>query len=203
MKKINKDLPLYRLVINEEDDDNTGISMVALVSEPAIQTYWMAFNSHNEEDKGYFKFNLSEEKRIITAPLLIPNLPIYRRDEKTNEEFYVVFDADTIEKIMFKYMRRGKMDEVNIMHDGVKIDDVLMFESALIDSARGNNPSWNTFADGTWLVSFKVNNDKEWSNIKEDKYRGFSVEGNFIPVLIGDRDVDVIEKLTEIILKDK
>ena len=32
---------------------------------------------------------------------------------------------------------------------------------------------------GTWMISMKVDNDKVWSDVKEGKVKGFSIEGFF------------------------
>ena len=72
-------LPLYRLVIN--DEDHTGVTAVALVDEPAIQINWQAFNAQKP-----YKFTvLSQEKRIIAGPLMVAYMQIYRNDEKRGE----------------------------------------------------------------------------------------------------------------------
>jgi hypothetical protein len=53
--------------------------------------------------------------------------------------------------------------------------------------------------DGSWFGSFYVENDKAWQLIKEDKVRGFSVEGFFDYVLPIDREKSYAEqKLAEL-----
>ena len=36
-------LPLYKLVINEDDTDATGVMAIALVDSPAIEMNWQTF----------------------------------------------------------------------------------------------------------------------------------------------------------------
>lgn len=54
-----------------------------------------------------------------------------------------------------------------------------MFESYIIDKARGINPpiGYEDVTDGSWFGSFKVENEEVWENRKA--FTGFSVEGLF------------------------
>jgi hypothetical protein len=56
-----------------------------------------------------------------------------------------------------------------------------MTESLLIDRKRGVNPpdSFKNMTDGSWYVSYKVNNDMLWDEIKQGTYTGFSWQGFF------------------------
>lgn len=121
-----------------------------------------------------------EEERIISGPLMLANKPIFRFD--SYGEYYVFFTPETIKKIVQKVFRKGYQSNVNIMHDGDKaVDGVTMFESWIVDRAKGKMPmkGYEDAADGSWFGSYKVNNDKVWSEIKAGKYKGFSVEGIF------------------------
>ena len=43
--------------------------------------------------------------------------------------------------------------------------------------------------DGSWFGSYKVDNEAVWNDIKAGTFKGFSVEGMFIP----ERSEDVVE----------
>ena len=46
----------------------------------------------------------------------------------------------------------------------------------------------------------KINNDRLWQDIKEGKYKGFSIEGILSPSFLpnkGDMTLDSVEKLME------
>ncbi len=121
-----------------------------------------------------------EEERIITGPLMLADTPIYRNDG--NGEYYVVFTKDTIKKIAQKYFKKGYQNNVNLMHDsGQKMEGVTMFESWIVDEKRGIKPmnGFEEVKDGSWFGSFKVENDEVWQMIKDNKVKGFSVEGIF------------------------
>jgi hypothetical protein len=186
-------LPVYKLVINE-DEDETGVDFVALVDKPAIQINWQSFN----ESKQYFT---DEEKRVVSGPLMVADMPIYRRDN--SGEYYAVFDAATIEQIILKFSKNKAQNNVNLMHDGDKVvQDVFMFESFIIDRKRGINPptGFEELTDGSWFGSYKVNNDKVWADVKAGTFQGFSVEGVFAQVKVDDKPQEELEQLIDDIL---
>jgi len=166
------EVPVYKLTINE-DDINSGVDFVALVDSPAILRNFLAFSKHE-------KFIANEEKRVVTGPLMIPEIPIYRRDE--GGEFYVVFGRETIYQIAQKFMKELRNDKVNQMHQpDQKVQGVYMFESFIIDSKRGiNTPKgFEHLPDGTWFGSYKIDNEEVWQQVKSGTFNGFSVEGFF------------------------
>ena len=164
---------LFELVIDELDE--SGVSMVAIVDEPAIMRNYQTFK---EVKPLAFKV-ADNEKRIASGFAMISDLPIYRWDEQ-NGDHYVVFRKPTIEKIVNKFMKQGLNAEINIMHES-PTSDVYIFESLLIDKERGINApdGFQDAPDGSWFVSMRVDNDEVWSEIKKGTYKGFSVEGMF------------------------
>lgn len=166
-------LPIYKLTINEGENDATMVDYVALVDEPAIERDFIAF-----ENK--IRFKKDEERRIISGPLMIADTPIYRRDEKRGE-YYVLFEPKEIEKIVYKFFKNGFTSNVNLMHE-TPVDGVFMFESFIIDHSRGIRApeGFEDLTNGSWYGSYKVNNDDVWNKaIKTGVFRGFSVEGVF------------------------
>ena len=185
-------LPVYRLDINEFDDE-TGIEFVSLVETPAIQKDFLAFAEIAQ------RFEIKdEEKRIVTGAAMIADLPIYRRDD-IRGEYYVVFDKESIFKIAKKWARRNKYDAVNAHHKTPIADGVSLFESYIIDRQRGVMPpmGFEEVADGSWFVSYLIDNDEVWAKVKSGEFKGFSVEGVFdFPV---DADEQVIEQMKSIL----
>ena len=173
MEKTKK-IPLVYLTI--DDNDESGVDMVSLVDEPAIMRDFHSFGKSKEP----YKFKIkSEEKRIVTGPFMIADLPIYRRWEE--KEWYVVFTADVIRKIVYKFMKKGMTKAVNEMHE-TPVDDVFIFESWIVDDVKGVPEGFKDVPEGSWFGSMRVENDEVWKKIKEeDGYmlKGFSVEGIF------------------------
>ncbi len=189
-----RDIPIYRLLIDEEQ---TGVEYVALVDKPAIERNWMAFN---KADSFQFKVS-SQEKRIVTGPLMVANLPIYRNDSRG--EYYAVFDSHTIEKIAHRFFKNGYSSNVNVMHNQDQIvPDMFMFESFFINRERGIMPptGFNGLTDGSWFASYKVDNEIIWNEfIKTGELKGFSVEGLFVHEHYVDTEQTILEKIISII----
>ena len=59
---------------------------------------------------------------------MIPDLPIYRRNEKMGE-FYVIFDKEQINIMQEKFMSKNYINNVNEMHDGSKKLDGIIEEA--------------------------------------------------------------------------
>lgn len=190
------DVPVYKITI-KEDDINSGVDYVALVDSPAILRNFLAFSKHE-------KFVASDEQRVVSGPLMIPDIPIYRRDDMG--EFYVVFERPTIYSIAKKFMRELRNDKVNQMHNpAAKVEGVYMFESFIIDSTRGiNTPKgFEHLPDGTWFGSYKIDNDEVWANVKNGTFNGFSVEGFFDLNMERVSDDALLKKVIEVIKEGK
>jgi hypothetical protein len=191
-------LPIYRFVVGENDE--AQLDAIAFVDEPAIEMNWQAFNTQQIDKNNFFKFNADTEKRIISGPLMVANLPIYRKDK--GGDYYGVFKAEDIYNLRNKFFKQGKANLVNEMHNSDKmIDGVYMIESFIIDSKRGiNAPKGYQLTDGSWFGSYKVDNDEIWNDfIKTGEFKGFSVEGIFNAVQIDSKPLNIIEQIIEII----
>lgn len=164
----------YELVI--DDKEESGVDFIAIVDSPAIESDFLAFN----EVKQQFKIE-DEDKRIVSGYFMIADKPIYRNNDQLGEH-NVIFRGDVIKDIAFKFMRNGFNSNTNLMHEEeLKLNDVFVFESILIDSDRGVKAPerFEEVPNGSWWGSMYVKNDKVWNLIKEGKFKGFSVEGFF------------------------
>ena len=194
---------ILELVIDENQEDESGVDYIALVDAPAIQSNWMAFN---EQKKVELKFKIQdEEKRIVSGYFMIADLPIARMDDE-GKMFYVVFRKDTIEKIVNKFMRNGFNANINLMHDSNAIaNGVYVIESLIIDTERGIKApeGFEKVPNGSWWGSMRVENDDIWEQVLNGEFKGFSVEGMFGQ----DKDFElpekVINKIKEVIKKYK
>jgi hypothetical protein len=176
-------LPLYKMLITDEEDGDEEVDWVALVQSPAIQRNFLAFNLeeiHREEmHYNNMQFStLDEEQKIVTGPLMIADMPIYRRDEQG--EYYVIFSSDEIKKIVQRFFKKGYQKKVNIEHDA-PTDGVYMYESYIINRELGVMPpkGYEDVADGSWFGTFKIDNEDVWKLVKDGTFKGFSVEGLF------------------------
>jgi hypothetical protein len=124
-------IEVFELVI--DTDDESGVTAIALVDHPAIDSNWMAFSQQTE-----YKFNVKdEEKRIIEGYFMVADLLIPRIGEN-GEKFFVKFSAKTIEQIREKQSRLGLNNNFNLMHDPRQIaEGVYMLDNLIIDNERG------------------------------------------------------------------
>lgn len=171
------DLPLFKMVIDEKDEDETGVDMVSLVDEPAMGYSYQLFNKQEKKQK----FNVeNEDKRLVSGVLMLADTPIYRNGNAFGEH-YVVFEKETITQIMQKFFKKNYHLQANFNHmETQTVDDVYFYESFQIDSERGiKSPEGYDLPDGSWFGTMKVEDDEIWSNIKNGSFTGFSVEGIF------------------------
>jgi len=185
-------LPIYRFKVGE--DDASILEAVALVDCPAIEMNWQAFNGNQ------YKFSADTDKRIISGPLMVAELPIYRRD--SSGEYYGLFTAEDIYNLRNKFFKQSKDKEVNLMHDPSRMmDGVYMVESFLIDSKRGiNSPKGYNLTDGSWFGSYKIDDEQFWNDfIKTGEFKGFSIEGVFNAVKLDEKPLSLIEEIIAIV----
>jgi len=170
-----KDIPVFRLVVNDLKEDS-GVDFVSFVEHPAIEQDFFAFS----KDTDSFKFKADPQRRIVTGPMMIADTPIYRFDEQTKQEFLVVFDKQTIEKIAHRFFKKSNSNNVNVDHSETK-DGVYLFESIITDKERGTlaPKGFAKVPEGSWFGSYKVENNEVWQSVLDGKFKGFSIEGYF------------------------
>lgn len=164
-------MQLFELTINEEEKD--GVFAVSLVDEPAIEVDWVAFSN-----KKKIQF-LDEEKQIITGPVLIPDIKIFRIDGNGNE-YYVYADSETISKAQQLFAKNKYTDKITLMHSKDITGSGYIFESWIKQSENDkSNDMGIDVPIGTWLVSMKIEDEKIWELIKKGEIKGFSIEAYF------------------------
>lgn len=179
-------LPIYKMILTEETD---GMDYIALVDSPAHMKSFEYFNGKQ------MKYHFNEEKRIVTGVAIAVDLPIYRRDENYGEHYVVFSKKETLE-IAQKMFKGGYLNNVNEMHDSnKKLEGIYLFESYFVDNKRGvkapDSFSNQNLKDGSWIVSYKVDNDKAWEDIKKGKHVGFSIEGWFDKKIIKTKQTNM------------
>lgn len=189
---IYKGLPIYWLDLG---GDTTGIDIISLVDCPAIEKDFVKFSKDVE-----VKFSVDDEKRIVFGAALIPDKPIYRRNDD-GKEFYVKFSKDAIERIAIKFFEDHNSTNVNLQHE-YDVDGCVYFESFIKDSKRGLVPAnFEDCPEGTWFLGCKINNPEVWRLVKEGVLRGFSVEGNLAVMYAEEKPLETIQDLLDY-LKD-
>ena len=166
---------LIELFIDDKDQDN-ALDMISFVSAPAIEKDFM----HFKEQKEKFEFKSDEEKRIVTGAAMIPNQEIIRMDAE-DKPYFVYFTEETIEKAQEVFAKYGKTKSTNFEHK-TGMRDVTVVESWIVTDPSNDKSNALGFSDipkGSWMVSYKVDNDDLWKKVKNGEVKGFSIEGVF------------------------
>jgi hypothetical protein len=170
-------MTLIELII-DETMELSGIDAISIVENPAIEENWIALK--NEQPKEYNFAEVDKEKKIIMGAMLVPDKPIYRRDEE-NGEYYIYFSQDTIRKCMEMFFQNNNQSNATFEHQET-ITGLTMVESWIVeDTEKDKSNLYNLNVPvGTWMGTIKVNNDVIWNEfIKTKKVKGFSIEGYF------------------------
>ena len=191
------DYPLFELLISEDESNPLEVSYVALVDKPAIERNFLAF-----ADQKPMSFAVDEDRRIISGPAMLADVPIFRLADGEIPDHLVVFKAATIYDIAQKFFQKDFHKNFNLMHDPtLKTDGVSVFESFIVDSSRGIKPmaGFEDAKDGSWFISAKITNDNIWKIIKSGQVKGFSVEGMFKYKKEQTADEQAFSKIKEIL----
>ena len=174
------ELPIFELTIDSID---SRIEAIALVDFPAIGRNYQTFRDVEQDSKQAYHFQIAdEEKRVVFGPLMIPNVPIYRIDPESRQEYYALFKANTVEKAVMMLMKEGRQAQFNEMHDPDKpTKSVFAYQVFIASEAMGikHPKGYENLADGTAYLAAKIEDDDEWQKAKDGTFRGFSIEGIF------------------------
>jgi hypothetical protein len=201
MKRENPEI--VEFIIDEAEGDT--VDVVSLVDVPAIEVDFLKFN----KDKEKFLFNTqNEEKRIVVGPCLIPLKYIYRYDVFSDREFYGFFSEATVEKAMEIFMRDGKTRESNLNHNSKFFKGLTVIESWKVvdennDKAYALGYTKDDIPKGTWMITFKVDDEKIWGDIKKGVYRGFSIESFLSQMVKMRREFYTENMINEMFSDDK
>lgn len=164
----------FKVIFSEEKE---GVFAISLVENPAIEIDFIALSKENIIKLA----EVSEEKRLLISPVLIPNQPIYRKDENGNE-FNIIFPEETILKAQQNFYKQGYQRNSNIEHNNkLTLNDVTFVESWIKEDDTHDKSLKYGFdlPNGTWFAVMKVENDETWQKVKSGEVKGFSIEGNF------------------------
>ena len=162
-------------LILDEQQMASGIDAISIVKSPAIESNFIALNDHK------VKFaTVDADKRILIGPALIPNKPIYRKQD--GMEFYCYFSRGTVKKASELYLQRGNQNQATLEH-AIKLQGVCLIESWVKEDMEKDKSAFYGMNDslGTWYVAMKVEDDKVWNDyVKTGLVTGFSIEGYFV-----------------------
>ena len=184
-------MEIIELVL-DENEEFSGIEAISVVSSPAIEEDFIALKNQEQIRLA----EVSKEKRILMGAALIPDKPIYRKNGE--HEFYIFFSKETVNKASQMYLKAGNQGKATMEHTDEKLEGMTVVESWIIeDSVHDKSRKYGLdMPIGTWMVSMKCDNDEIWAKVKEQKIKGFSIEGYFADKLNKPQDKQ-IDQLTE------
>lgn len=230
IKKEQPRFPIYEALIDEDDNDDSGMRFVSIVENPAIMVKGMKFSSELGTKKE-FKFSLTlnelspnvsdnvickdmtfkqiEEKQMLVGPMLIPDTPIYRNDE--DGEYYIQFSKETIRKMVEKFNRNNNNKSINDDHT-TKMVNAFFFSNWIIEDTEMDKSKFYGYdlPVGSWFGEVKVLDKNYWDkDVKGKNKYSFSIEGSLYqrltPMKFNEIDItseEFIRSLNEDDLKE-
>lgn len=187
---------IVELIIDEKDDQS-GIDAISVVMSPAIEENFIHLSKHEILLK-----EIDAEKRILMGPALVPDKQIYRRNDKTKDEYYIYFSKATIRKASELFLMNANQNNSTLEHSQ-KLKGLSVVESWIIEGKNDKSKNYGfDLPQGTWMISMKVNNEEIWDKVKLGEVKGFSIEGYFADKLemslVNEEEI-LVEKIKEII----
>jgi hypothetical protein len=157
-----------------DDAGLLGVYAISVVEQPAIGVDFVALSEqHNVKFKEDFR-------GLLYGALLIPDQLIYRRNDETDEEYYVKYSKDTIRAIAYNYLKQANQNNATVEHAKV-VDGVSLVETWIIEGENDKSKNFGfDLPEGTWFGCMKVENEEVKKQIQNKEVLGFSIEGNFI-----------------------
>ena len=167
----------------------------------AAQKKW---NRENAGRPGGGRFSAVKEEQIILGPAMIPDMKIYRVDEKTGDEYEVYFSSETIKKCRNKFAKKSGNLSININHTE-DMAPAYIVESWLIEDPKTDKcvKYGYDLPKGTWMIAVKVEDPKFWQFVKAEDLTSFSIEGflNYQLVQMGNlrklSTAEIIDMMSE------
>lgn len=173
------------------EDDDIGVEAISVVESPAIEEDFIALK------KQEYKFaEQDKEKRLLVGAALVPNKPIFRKNN--DEEYYIFFSKETVRKASQMFFKNGNQSQATLEHE-VKLDGMTVVESWIVESEKDKSRHYGLDVPvGTWMVSMKVESEAVWQDyVKDGKVKGFSIEAYFSDRMSRPKDKDLKEEASQ------
>ena len=161
---------LFELTIEDFEDEVFAISLVHNPAIEALGTYFHRDEVHFAEMK---------EEGLFMAPILIPNKKILRVDG-SGVPYEVYFTPETVKKLAQNYLEKKYQDKVTEEH-AMDVDGVTMVESWIKESIESDKSRLYglNVPVGSWVGTFKIDNEELRQKFREGDLRAVSIEGMF------------------------
>jgi hypothetical protein len=95
------------------------------------------------------------------------------------EEHYIFFSEETIKKLRENFHEKNYDNNVNINHNGIKVQGVFLTKSFIINDTNTKDlpMEFGHLPNGTWMAEYRIENKNIWNMIENKELNGFSIEG--------------------------
>lgn len=175
---------IYKAKIKTKEN---GLQILSMVETPAIEINYVKM----EEEINHIKMEvLDEEKNIVIAPALVPDMLIPRVHKGI--KYYISFDKETIEQSLIKMSAEQKDQNVDVNHSEKLINGAIVMEKFITHPNRVTQvKNFENLPIGTLFFTAKVTDEKLMSDIKAGKINGWSIDGFY------DLEIEEDVELTE------
>lgn len=175
---------IYKAKIVKKEN---GLNILSMVENPAIDINYIKM----EEEINHIKMEvLDEEKNIVIAPALVPDILIPRVHKGI--KYYISFDKETIEQSLIKMSAEQKDQNVDVNHSEKLINGAIVMEKFITHHNRVTQvKNFENLPMGTLFFTAKVIDEKLMSDIKAGKINGWSIAGFY------DLEIEEDVELTE------
>ena len=167
---MDKKLKKYNVIPDEST--LTGLSVVEC---PDVEQDFICFSKDEKRnDFVCLESEVSEKHRIVGVALRA-DFPVYRT--YGDEEFYIEFSKECVEKMAHKFFRDGANYNMNTDHNQYT-NGLYVCESWIVEDAENDKSNlYGLNAEvGSWVVMCQVTDIELWESFKNGERKGFSVE---------------------------
>ena len=151
----------------------SDVYAISVVSQPAVESSFVALAKQEKPKPVYLS---KDDKHMLYGVILRADFPIYRA--YGDEEFYIEFDGEAIERLERKYMKNFAQRNWTTEHlnfaEGLTLTESWIVTDLEHDKSKALGLEGVTV--GSWIGGCLVDDNEIWTQVKEGTYTGFSVE---------------------------
>ena len=165
---MEKEIPVFKIIIDEKDEI-TGVNMISLVDEPAMEVSWLKMSKMKN-----LQFEANKDKKLLYGVFIMPDQKIERWDEGLGK-YYVIFEKPEIEKIVKKFNKNNFNKNINFMHGENMVEGYVVENFITSDKVKANYGF--EVPEGAWCGTVYIESDEFWETyVKSGELNGFSIE---------------------------
>ena len=143
---------------------------ISVVSQPRVESSFVALAKQEKPKPVYLS---KDDKHMLYGVILRADFPIYRA--YGDEEFYIEFDGEAIERLERKYMKN--FAQRNWTKEHMDFAEGLTFTESWIVTDLEHDKSKALGLEGvtvgSWVGGCLVDDNEIWTQVKEGTYTGF------------------------------